>query len=94
MLTLDHLKVMVFTQRVMSEYTVWFFVFLIVSATWTIMSLMTAAMLANFKTTRLADGLQRMQAREKVGRGITYCSSGFSGLHILFVVADSTTFIS
>ncbi|CAN0592547.1 unnamed protein product, partial [Ectocarpus sp. 12 AP-2014] len=41
-------EVMMFTQRVMSEYTIWFFVFLIVTATWAIMSLMIAAMLARF----------------------------------------------
>ncbi|CAM9490330.1 unnamed protein product [Ectocarpus fasciculatus] len=56
-------EVMMFTQRVMSEYTIWFFVFLIVTATWAVMSLMIAAMLARFKAVSLAEGLRLMQER-------------------------------
>lgn len=59
-------QVMMFTQRVMSEYTVWFFVFLIVTATWAIMSLMIAAMLARFKAVSLAEGLRLMEERAQV----------------------------
>lgn len=55
-----------FTQRVMSEYTIWFFVFLIVTATWAIMSLMIAAMLARFKAVSLAEGLRLMRERAEV----------------------------
>lgn len=57
---------MIFTQRVTSEYTIWFFVLLIVSATWAIMSLMIAAMLARFKAVSFADGLRLMEERAKV----------------------------
>lgn len=60
------LQVMMFTQRVMSEYTIWFFVALIVTATWAIMSLMIAAMLARFKAVSLAENLRLMREREEV----------------------------
>lgn len=55
-----------FTQRVMSEFTVWFFVFLIVTSTWVIMSLMIAALLTRFKAVSLADGLRLKEERNKV----------------------------
>lgn len=57
-----------FTQRVMSEYTIWFFVFLIVTATWAIMSLMIAAMLARFKAVSLAAERRLAQEKAQVGR--------------------------
>lgn len=57
-----------YTQRVMSEYTIWFFVILIVSATWAIMSLMIAAMLARFKAVSLAENLRLMQEKEAVSQ--------------------------
>lgn len=60
-------QVLMFTQRVMSEYTIWFFVFLIVTATWAIMSLMIAAMLARFKAVSLAENLRLKEERVKVG---------------------------
>ncbi|CAM9416805.1 unnamed protein product, partial [Scytosiphon promiscuus] len=56
-------EVLMFTQRVMSQYTIWFFVFLIVTATWAVMSLMIAAMLARFKSVSLAEGLRLMEER-------------------------------
>lgn len=57
---------MMHTQRVTSEHTIWFFVLLIVSATWAIMSLMIAAMLSRFKAVSLAENLKRMEENEKV----------------------------
>lgn len=57
---------MVFTQMVMSEYTIFFFVLLIVSATWAIMSLMIAAMLARFKAVSLTENLRLMKEKEEV----------------------------
>lgn len=59
-------QVLVFTQRVMSEYTILFFLLLIVSATWAIMSLMIAAMLARFKAVSLAENLRLMKEKENV----------------------------
>lgn len=59
-------KVMMFTQRVMSEYTIWFFVSLIVTATWAIMSLMIAAMLARFKAVSLDAERRLMQEKAEV----------------------------
>lgn len=60
-------QVLMFTQRVMSEYTIWFFVFLIVTATWAVMSLMIAAMLARFKAVSFAENLRLKKERMKVG---------------------------
>lgn len=62
-------QVMRFTQTVMSEYTFFFFVLLIVSATWAIMSLMIAAMLARFKAVSLAENLRLMREKEEVRIG-------------------------
>ena len=54
----------------MSEYTVWFFVLVIVTSTWAIMSLMTVAMLTRFKAVNDAEGLRLLQERAKVSCSI------------------------
>ncbi|CAM9207058.1 unnamed protein product [Choristocarpus tenellus] len=59
-------EVMMITQRVMSQHTFWFFLVLIISATYAIMSLMIAAILARFKAVNLAEGLRLMREKEKV----------------------------
>lgn len=89
---LFYIQVLMFTQRVMSEYTIWFFVFLIVTATWAIMSLMIAAMLARFKAVSLAEGLRLMQERAKVGR--TARDTTRSAPMVLLSAPDPTTRIN